>query len=169
MWIVVLAVVVGAIAWAIARNLRRRSREDSTSDTDQAVETAEPAKELMLLDGLVKLNIKIRTEALPTKAMSVIERIIDKLRKLLPEMNQNYTGNDLTWEVNRTAEVYLPKVIDPYVDLSSTQRNKKRVLLLESLKVLEEALDEVVKLVRENKEGEFAAKAKFLKARFAKL
>lgn len=119
-----------------------------------------------LFQNLVELNILIRVEALDRDLIQRLELIIDKLRKLLPDLNLNYAGNELTWVVNQMASNYLAKVVVPYAQLSAAQRGENKGKLNESLDGLEGQLDEVVKLVEGQREGDFNAKALFLKTRF---
>lgn len=127
----------------------------------------DPRKELQaLLDGLVAHNILIREEGLHPDVVGRIEQIIDKLRNLLPEINQRYPAHELTWTLNQMAESYLPKALGPYVALSRDDREDRRPELLKSLDGLEAEIDNVAELVRGDKMGDFKAKAAFLRARF---
>ncbi|WP_028314204.1 hypothetical protein [Desulfatibacillum aliphaticivorans] len=121
-----------------------------------------------LMQGLVILNVNIREQAIPSQALEAVERIIDKLRDLLPQMNSDYKGNDLTWEVNRSAEDYLFRIVKPYMALNPADRQDKLDEFLQGLGAMETALDEVLDVVRNHKQGEFSVKAKFLNARFAR-
>jgi len=127
----------------------------------------DPRKELLaLLDGLVEHNILVRVEGLHPDVVSRIEHIIDKLRELLPEINQRYPGHELTWTLNQMAASYLPKALGPYVALNRADREDRRAELLKSLDGLEAEIDNVAELVRGDKMGDFKAKAAFLRARF---
>ena len=104
--------------------------------------------------------------------MDVLERvesIIDTLQELVPVMNKSYPGNDLTWEVNQSVKDYLPnKVILPFLNLSQEEQDKLKVQFMESSSMLEGALAEISDMVKNNRVGEFNAKAKFMKVRFAR-
>lgn len=127
----------------------------------------DPRAELIgLLDGLVGVNILIREEGLHAEALSRVEGIIDKLRGLLPEINERYPGHELTWTLNQMAKEYLQKAIRPYAALSPDDRENRRAELLKSLDGVEAEVDNVAELVRGDKMGDFKAKAAFLRARF---
>ena len=164
---IIIALVGGAaggIAGAlIAWFLRDKQTQSTVSEPQSPVDPTIP-----LLESLVALNVSIRERVLPAQALETTERVIDKLRELLPEMNTNYKGNDLTWEVNRSAEDYLVRIVTPYVAMNSQDRQDKLDEFLQGVNSLETALDEVLDVVRNHKQGEFSVKAKFLNARFAR-
>ena len=95
-----------------------------------------------------------------------VEAIIDKLRPLLPEINERYPSHELTWTLNQMAKEYLQKAIRPYAALSPADRENRRAELLQSLDGVEGEVDNVAELVRGDKMGDFKAKAAFLRARF---
>ena len=127
----------------------------------------DPRKELAaLLDGLVTLNIQIREEGLGAEVLARVETIIDKLRGLLPEINERYPAHELTWTLNQMAREYLQKALRPYMALSPKDREDRRAELLKSLDGVEAEVNNVAELVRGDKMGDFKAKAAFLRARF---
>lgn len=127
----------------------------------------DPRSELRrLMDGLVESNLSIREAGLSDAVLARVEAIIDKLRGLLPDINERHPGNDLTWTINRMADDYLPRVINPYLALAPTERVAKQEELLHSLNGLESEVDNVNDLVESEKMGDFKAKAAFLRARF---
>ena len=160
----------GVIGTLVALYVSTKERDHTSKEAEKsaAAKRFEPAEKLKtMLDNLVNVNTLVRTEGLSQKAISTVEAIIDMLRNLLPEMNENYRGNDLTWEVNRAAEAYLGNSVGPYVRLTMPEREAHENEFVESLGQLEDALKDISRLVRENRVGEFSAKAKFLRARFA--
>ena len=154
------AVVASLVTIAVYRVL------DSKKTTDQPAKP-DPRKELRArLDGLVELNIRIREEGLGDQALSRFEGIIDKLRELLPGINQRYPTHELTWTLNQMAKEYLPKGVNPFVALSALDRDERQAELMTSLDGLEAEVDNVAELIRGDKLGDFKAKAAFLRARF---
>ena len=122
-----------------------------------------------LLNQLVQLNIKARVEGMTIDVLERLESIIDTLQELVQVMNESYPGNDLTWEVNQSVKDYLPnKVIQPFLNLTQGERNKNKEQFMESSSMLQGALAEISDMVKNNRIGEFNAKAKFLKVRFAR-
>lgn len=118
------------------------------------------------LQSLVALNLTIREHALPDEVVSKLEENIDVLRRILPELNENHAGSELTWTVNRMAKDYLPRVVNPYVALSPAVRAEHQAELERSLVGLESELENIAGLVRSAKVGDFQSKAAFLRARF---
>jgi hypothetical protein len=154
------ATVASLVTVGVYRYLDSRNKADVPAKAD-------PREELRgLLDGIVNLNILIREEGLPSEVLARVEEIIDKLRTLLPEINERYPSHELTWTLNQMAKEYLPKALRPYVALSRKDREDRRPELLKSLDGLEAEIDNVAELVRGDKMGDFKAKAAFLRARF---
>lgn len=162
---VVVAVVSAVVASAVAILVYRYLDRDPAQEV--ATPTVDPAAALCeLLDNLVTINIAIREEGLPSDVVARVECIIDKLRELLPGINERHHGHELTWAVNQMARDYLPRVVNPYLALAQAEREVRREELLNSLNGLEAELDNVTDLVRNEKLGNFRAKAAFLRARF---
>ena len=163
--VIVIAVISAIVASAVAILVYRYL--DKEPQPEVASRVVDPTAELRgLLDNLVTVNIAIREEGLATDVVTRVEEIIDKLRELLPGINERHNGHELTWAVNKMAKDYLPRVVNPYVALSQTERESRRKELLNSLNGLEAELDNVADLVRSEKLGDFRAKAAFLRARF---
>ena len=118
------------------------------------------------LQSLVALDVQIRESGLPQDVTAKLEESIDVLRRILPELNDDHAGSELTWTVNRMATDYLPRILTPYVKLSPPAREEHREELLRSLEGLESELENIGDLVRSAKVGEFKTKAAFLRARF---
>ncbi len=165
LWVALIAVAIAAlgIAWAA-----RRSKTPGASDAAAESSTdEEPLPEWVSnLESLVALNLALRENALPDAATAKLESIIDRLRNLIPELNERHAGSELAWTVNRMSTDYLNRVVQPYVGLSSSAREEQLDPLIESLRGLESELESIEGLVKNNQEGEFTSKAAFLKARF---
>jgi hypothetical protein len=162
--LIVVSVVSAAVASVVTIGVYRYLDK---SNRPAPPPKADPRAELLgLLQGLVGLNILIREEGLHDEILARVEGIIDKLRELLPEINERYPGHELTWTLNQMAKEYLQKAIRPYAALSPADRENRRAELLKSLDGVEAEVDNVAELVRGDKMGDFKAKAAFLRARF---
>jgi hypothetical protein len=157
---VVSAAVASLVTIGVYRHLDSANKPVTPAKPD-------PRQELLgLMNGLVAMNIRIREEGLSAEVLARVEGIIDKLRPLLPEINQRYPGHELTWTLNQMAREYLQKVMNPYMALSPADRQERKAELMTSLNGLEAEIDNVAELVRGDKMGDFKAKAAFLRARF---
>lgn len=161
----IVAVIVALVLVAVLYRMQRKPA-DSQPAADAASEESTLPEWLEKMQGLVALNATIREHALPQPVIAQLEQIFDELRRLLPDLNDNYEGSELCWTVNRMASDYLGRVVTPYVALSSTARDENAAEFLESLTGLENELENIGDLVRNNKEGDFKAKAAFLRVRF---
>lgn len=154
------ALVASLVTIGVYRYLDSQNKPEPPSKPD-------PRREMIaLLDGLVTLNIQIREEGLGDEVLGRVEGIIDKLRALLPEINERYPAHELTWTINQMAKEYLQKALRPYMALGRGDRDDRRPELLKSLDGVEAEVDNVAELVRGDKMGDFKAKAAFLRARF---
>ncbi len=157
---VVSAVVASLVTFFVYRYLERKSKTPLPAKPD-------PRKRLLqMLGRLVDLNIRIRETGLGESILARVEDIIDKLRELLEDINERHPEHELTWTLNQMAKEYLPKVMNPYLELSANDRDSSQEELLRSLDGLEAEIDNVADLVRGDKMGDFKAKAAFLRARF---
>lgn len=152
--------VASLVTIGVYRYLDGQNKPEPAPKQDPRVELA------ALLNGLVQLNVQIREEGLGADVLGRVEGIIDKLRGLLPEINQRYPVHELTWTLNQMAREYLQKALRPYMALSPQDREDRRAELLKSLDGVEAEVDNVADLVRGDKMGDFKAKAAFLRARF---
>lgn len=138
--------------------LRNRSKKDTKP---QVIE-----KKKGSIEKLLELNLEIRKGIFDTELIEKIESIIDKLRDILPVLNEKYRASELTWVANKMASNYLQKVIHPFIDFKKSEQSENKSSLMESLSQIEKELDETIALVNENKESDFDTKAKFIKTRF---
>ncbi len=157
------AVAAGVAIW-VHRRLAARDAQAEAGETEQAPDATDAW--IGHLQGLVRLNIDVREHGLPAATTEKLEQTIDVLRRLIPELNDNYVGSELTWTVNRMATNYLPRIVTPYVALAPPARTEHEAELLKSLVGLESELANIAGLVRDAKVGEFKTKAAFLRARF---
>ena len=157
---VVSAVVASLVTFFVYRYLQEKSKPPPPRKPD-------PRQRLLeMLGSLVSLNIRIRENGLAKSILARVEGIIDKLRDLLEDLNERHPDHELTWTLNQMAREYLPKVMNPYLELSAKDRDRSQRELLRSLDGLEAEVDNVADLVRGDKLGDFKAKAAFLRARF---
>ena len=162
----IVVAAVSAVVASLVAILVYRYLDSQTKVKDVPAKT-DPRQELMsLLDRLVALNIDIREAGLASDVLLRVETIVDKLRDLLPELNERYPGHELAWTLNQMARAYLSKVVRPYVALSAADRAERKQELLKSLNGVEAEVDNVADLVQGDKRGDFRAKAAFLRARF---
>jgi hypothetical protein len=158
--VLISAVVAAAVAWYV-------SRRQVPAEAEERIEPVASVPEWIdHLRDLAKLDSVIREKACPESVTAKLEEVIDTLRRLMPDLNENHMGSELTWTVNRMATDYLSRIVRPYVELSSAGMVEHQDELLTSLDGLEDELENIEGLVRDAKVGDFKAKAAFLRARF---
>ena len=159
--IVVSAAVAAVVAILVHRSL---SAGDTSEETSEAPDETEAW--IAHLQDLVRLNIQIREGALSREVTEKLEHSIDVLREVIPQLNDEHIGSELTWTVNKMATDYLPRIVAPFVSLGAAARQEHEPELLKSLQGFEAELENIVSLLRDAKVGEFKTKAAFLRARF---
>ena len=116
--------------------------------------------------SFIAVNAQIREHALASPIVERLEHCIDSLRRLLPELNEDHVGSELTWTVNRMATDYLARIVTPFVALAPSARGEHEPELLRSLEGVDAELDNIAELLHNARVGEFKTKAAFLRARF---
>jgi hypothetical protein len=156
--VLVSAGVAAVVAWWVSRG---------DDPEDQPVDEGAAGPEWVeTLRGLAALNARAREQACPRPVTEKLETIIDALRRLIPELNTHYVGSELTWTVNRMASDYLRRLVEPYCALAPAAMLANQDEFLQSLVGLEAEVKNIAGLVATATEGDFKAKAAFLRARF---
>ena len=159
-------VIVSAVVAAVVAILVHR-RLGGGVEPEAAEPAADPADAWIgRLQRLAALNLQIREHGLADEVIAKLEHTIDVLRRLIPVLNDEHAGSELTWTVNRMASDYLARIAVPYIALGAGQRPEHRDELLRSLEGLEAELENINELLRSAQVGEFKTKAAFLRARF---
>ena len=159
--IVVSAAVAAVVAVVVHRSLSAKDAAEQTAEAPDETDTW-----IGHLQGLVRLNLQIREGALAAGVTGKLEHSIDMLRNVIPQLNDDYAGSELTWTVNKMAIDYLPRIVTPFVALGPAARQEHEAELLKSLQGFETELENITSLLRDSKVGEFKAKAAFLRVRF---
>lgn len=162
LWVVLVSAIVAA---GVAIFVHRQLAEDAASPDEPPAPSTTDAW-IEHLGSLVDLNLQVRENAFPADVIEKLETNIDALRDVIPELNDDHLGSELTWTVNRMATDYLPRIVVPYAKLSPPGREEHREEFLRSLEGLEAELENIRELLRNAKVGEFKTKAAFLRARF---
>lgn len=159
------AVIVSAVVAAIVAILVHRSLSSAAAPAPQAAASREPDW-IDHLRALARLNGQIREHSLSPPIVERLEHCIDTLRRLLPELNEDHVGSELTWTVNRMATDYLARIVTPFVALAPGARAEHEAELLRSLEGVDAELENIAELLHSARVGEFKTKAAFLRARF---
>ncbi|MBW1674640.1 MAG: hypothetical protein JRJ45_13575 [Deltaproteobacteria bacterium] len=119
------------------------------------------------LTGLKDLNLAIRIEyGFNTLLRERVELIIDKLWRIVPQVNKMNPLAELTWVVNKMAKSYLPELIEKYLKLNTEGREKAISETMSALNALEREIDGVIELLESNDEIKFKTQASYLKDKF---
>ncbi len=122
--LVTLAVAVLAVAIFLWRKRSESGEEGAPTGSDAAREEA--PEWVMALQRMLELNLLAREKAAPEAVLEKIEQTVDDLRRLIPELNQAHSGDDLTWTVNRMALDYVPRLVEPFLALDPAARDERQ-------------------------------------------
>ena len=174
--VIVVAVATGSLALtllalaaliAVAVVTRRSGvRAKAARGPEPSAPAAKDPEWVEPLRALVAVDIAVREHDLPASVVETVERNVDVLRELVPDLNDRHAGSELAWTVNRMATDYIPRLVGPYTGLGADQRAARETEFRESLSGLEAELVNIRELVERADEGDFQAKAAFLRARF---
>lgn len=167
--LVVAGLIGGVIGGVVASLLIRKELKETKSVYSAEVPSQQndPAVKVReMLEKLLQLNLAVRLAGLSQNALCAIEGVINKLRDVLPEVNDRYPGTDVAWEINESASVYLPNFVKPFLDLGPGVRVEKESSFISSLGGLQEAIEESFEMVEKQKEGAFDVKARFMNVKF---
>ena len=160
--VIVSAVVAAVVAILVHRGLSAAGPAEDEDD----VEASAQDDWIDHLRALARLDLTIREQALSAPVIDRLEHAIDVLRRLLPELNEDHPGSELTWTVNRMATDYLQRIVMPFVALAPAARSEHEAELLRSLEGVDAELENIVELLQGARVGDFKTKAAFLRARF---
>jgi hypothetical protein len=165
---VVVAAAIGGIAGSLAAMLALRIGKGkpavTVDDTGAQARTSSKPSDAQVLN---QVNLRIRRHAIAPDLIARIEQLIDRLSALLPTLGSEYAGFELTWQIQRIANTYLPKLVDAYAALTDAQRGERRSEFERSLAELEGAVARTIEVVDEKNTAEFSNVSAFLKLRFS--
>lgn len=162
-----LALAVGVlVGYLILEYLKNRTNKESSSHKETSMEV-NPVQELQdTLYGLANLNLEVRKASLPGDLLDRVEKLIDRLRVVIPLMYEEFVSFQLTWETKRIAVEYLPQICRRFAQLSSSQREERRSGFEEGLANIEAALSRIETMATQKNTQEFDSMADFLRMKF---
>jgi hypothetical protein len=120
------------------------------------------------LDSLLKLNILARTtKGLSKDILEFIEQIVDCLVKVLPQANERYPNEGVTYELNRISKEHLFKSVKEYLEMSAASRENQRSNFKARLKDILDIVTQANDIIERNEESEFKTIANFLSTKYA--
>ena len=131
----------------------------------EVVDTSDPTENYM--NQLLSINKSIRLDPyIEEGILKKLELIIDKLGNIVPRINREHPGSELTFVSNRMITSYLPELLDPYLGLTPNAREGEKEKLLKTLGSLDAEIDNIINLVDQSKVNEFRVQDTFLRHKF---
>jgi len=97
-----------------------------------------------LVDKLFEINLKLRlTPNVSEEIVERTEKVIDMVKDLLPVVNSKEHVSELTVTVNRIPLKYLPSILNPYIQISDSERSNLEAKILDNLKALQTELEKI--------------------------
>ncbi|MCK5019759.1 MAG: hypothetical protein KAS32_22060 [Candidatus Peribacteraceae bacterium] len=168
--VIVCLFVVGCVAFIMIKSTQKKA--ELAADVIAVAEEVPIKKQApqsdveVLVQKLIDLNIKIRTNPIHLDIRRKLESNFDLIRRLLPVCNEKYAGTELTYVINAMVNEYIPKMLHQFMDLQPESREESRAKFEESLDTLTEKLNKIDTLIENQEVGEFDGEAAFIKERF---
>jgi len=159
-------IIVGLVIGVLIAFIYKRSKKNRPT---KGIKVDEANKNERIFKNLLKLNMKIRESLEEIELIQNIEEVIDQIRSLAPQINQQMPGSQIEWVINRMDTDYLPKLLNPYIRLEPNIRIEKKASFLTALKSIHDELKEVEEMLQNSDSEEFDSKAAFIKHRFSDL
>lgn len=135
------------------------SKEDIVETEESKVEST--------LDALFDVNLLIRENGLSESIMGKTEAIIDLLNKVIPTLEERYPSSQLRFTIDRMPTEYLPKLLNPYIQLEKEAQQDAEKKVLETLDAMLSEVQEVQDMIDSHKQKDFDQKAAFMAHRFS--
>lgn len=160
--------IVGAlIAFVVMKGEEAARKGVEMIDILHEAMTVRPEdEERTIVSGLLRLNVQVREAGLDAEVVSKTETVIDCLRRLVPDMQERYPGEELTWEIKRVAHVHLRELFFKYMALPEEMRVQERQRILLLLDAIVVDLGDAAELVKNAKVTDFGLKAAVIKRKF---
>ncbi len=166
MFKIILVLILALLIFFIGMR-RKKKIVRKTVEKKAKQEVKDPT--LIKLEGLKDLNLILRTEHdFDPEILASVEKTIDTLWMLIPQINSQHPGAELTWVVNKMAKDYLPDLIERYLSLNPENRANAKEETLEAIRALQKELEGVEAVVEEQDMTRFKSQSRYLKDRFFK-
>lgn len=167
------AILIAVVVWYLSkkRGVSVKEQVDEIVDTiaTQPPSSQKPSESLIqeAFDGLLKVNIFIRTKAVPNDVLELVEKQIDDLRFATPQMIEKIPDHDLTYELKRICEEHMFNQLKEFFDMDSANINKYMAELIERLKDIGEHITRARNIVENNEVAEMKMIAGFLETKYS--
>ncbi len=158
-------VVGAAVSMVLLKDKVGDKARESVVPTSPSVQFTKPLEDL--LQDLVQLNLKLRLGGLALEHVEFVEQIIDKLRKVMPQMIERYATETLTYELGRICSNYLPRAIKEFLDLSAASRQAQDGAFKETLQAILDQVSRANDIIESDETGEFQVIARLMQTKFA--
>jgi len=115
---------------------------------------------------LLLLNIDIRKSSVDEDVKSIVETLIDDLRRITPAVLARQEGSEMAWVISRMSDKYLPELIKPFLLLSEEAQKNQKEKLIASIQNIDNEVKEVEAMLNSAENSDFESKARFIKHRF---
>ncbi len=149
----------------------KKSKQKQQTNQPEAQKSQNNVKKTVQDDkfiyDLVQINIKARIEDLPQT--DLIEKIIDQLTDLIPQMQKKFPEKEITWQTEKIGSTYLPDLVTAFIALNNDKRKGQNGEFRQSLESLKFELTNIYNLLSNEKVAEFDMKTAEISIRFSNL
>ena len=136
-YMIVGLIAIGAIGFVLYSGQKKKEKEVPVSQE----KTLDPIEDS--IQKLFDLNLRLRLVNPSKELIESFENVVDKTRHLLPILNEKDKFSELTVTVNRIPVKYLPSLIEPYIAVSSKERDSMEADISANLNTLSSELDRI--------------------------
>ena len=143
------ALIGGALAFFIGYNIfKEKIIEDIKSEVTKEVIIEDPSEKA--INSLIALEeyIALADVGLENEIDEKVISITNSLISVIPEMNQSFSSQTITFEVTNLGEEHFPNRIKIFLGLNQSDRNSQKSKLLSDLQSMEDVIKKVGDILR---------------------
>lgn len=148
-----IAVIGGIAGAAIAfiigyKFFKEKIIEDIKADLKEEPKKQNPSDEA--IESLISLEeyIAINDQKFEKELSEKISSLIEDLITVVPQMNNNFNSQAITFEVTNLAEEHFPNRVKSFLNLNENDQNSQKLKLLSDLQKMEEVIRKVIVIIK---------------------
>lgn len=163
--IALLGSMLAAIVITAIRNLLARSSESGENiKTATPPPVSDPSEQL--LEKCVAILLECKLSGLAPIPLSQLEQLVERLIEVLPRLNSEHVGSELTFTVNKIAGEYLQQVTSAYLGLTPESKAGQEAEIISVISGLCAEVNDIRGLLDSQSSSEFKTHARFIRQKF---
>jgi hypothetical protein len=168
---IVIALYVIAIIGLVKHMSLKENLKDSSGDEMSQKMSEQPIDPRTLsmeqsLKKVIELYLECKLNRIDTVIVAELAGIIEKLFEILPRLNSEHPGTELTYVVNKICDEYLHQIVGTYLKLSRESQDAQKGEVVNVLRGLKTEIIDIYGLIESKSVGDFKTHAKFVRNKF---